>query len=219
MKSKGNKAVIVAHPDDETLWAGGEILMQPNDSWFIASLCRKNDLDRAPKFKKVLAAYRAKGKMADLDDGPEQLPLASELVEETVLKILPERNYDLIITHSPFGEYTKHQRHEEVGKAVINLWKERKIVTNALWLFAYEDGNKTYYPRSIEDADFCKKLPLKIWLEKYRIITELYGFEKSGFEAKTTPEKEAFWQFKTAEDALKWFVENPKNQNPFKHML
>ncbi|WP_211222914.1 hypothetical protein [Gelidibacter mesophilus] len=108
-------------------------------------------------------------------------------------------------------------RHEEVGKGVITLWHKKKITTNSLWLFAYEDGNKAYHPRAIEKADFCEKLPLSIWLEKYRIITEIYGFEKSGFEAKSTPEKEAFWQFKDAEMALKWFNLKRSKENIIKH--
>lgn len=219
MELTKKNAVIVAHPDDETLWCGGEILMHPNDGWFVTSLCRKNDPDRAPKFKKVLANYNADGVMGDLDDGPEQIPLISNQVEDAIINLLPQKNYDLIITHSPFGEYTRHLRHEEVGKAVINLWYTQKIITNALWLFAYEDGNKTYHPRAIEHADLCKKLPLRIWLEKYRMITEIYGFEKSGFEAKTTPEKEAFWQFKNAESALKWLAKNAPKKTQIKHNL
>ena len=43
-------AVIVAHPDDETLWAGGTILSHPEWKWFIVSLCRGNDQDRSVRF-------------------------------------------------------------------------------------------------------------------------------------------------------------------------
>jgi len=36
-------AIIVAHPDDETLWAGGTILNHPYWKFFITCLCRTND--------------------------------------------------------------------------------------------------------------------------------------------------------------------------------
>src|SRR5579862_5273832 len=73
-------AIIVAHPDDETLWAGGTILSHPSWKCFIVSLCRKNDPDRAPKYYKMLEFLRADGSMADLDDAPEQKPLENEEV-------------------------------------------------------------------------------------------------------------------------------------------
>jgi len=69
-------AVVVAHPDDETLWAGGTMLSNPGKNYFVASLCRKNDHDRAPKFAQALEAFGADGSMSDLEDGPEQIPLA-----------------------------------------------------------------------------------------------------------------------------------------------
>ena len=65
-------AIIVAHPDDETLWAGGTILTQPSWNFFIACLCRKNDADRAPKFFKALQLFKADGQMGDMDDSPEK---------------------------------------------------------------------------------------------------------------------------------------------------
>ncbi|QAA83080.1 PIG-L family deacetylase [Aequorivita sp. H23M31] len=199
-----NIAVIVAHPDDETLWCGGLMLMHPEYKWFIASVCRKYDTDRAPKFKKVLEFFNASGIMGDLNDGPEQFPLQEDEVKSTILSLLPNENFDLIITHNPFGEYTRHLRHEEVGRATIRLWNLKKLSTKELWVFAYEDGKKEYYPRAMVTADIQLMLPEEIWKEKYQIITEIYGFEKTGFEASTTPKIEAFLQFKNSSDAEKW---------------
>ncbi|MDO9580640.1 MAG: PIG-L family deacetylase [Bacteroidales bacterium] len=207
MNKKNSKtvAVIVAHPDDETLWTGGTILSHPSWKWFIVCLCRGNDKDRAPKFLKALQILGSDGIMGDMDDGPEQKPLNESELEHSILKLLPPDHFDLIISHSPNGEYTRHARHEETGKAVIKLWNTARISSNELWTFAYEDGDKKYYPRPIETASVCRELTEQIWLKKYKIITETYGFGKTSFEAETTPRAEAFWQFTNPSDAQKWF--------------
>ncbi len=188
-----NCAVIVAHPDDETLWAGGALLMHPDACWTVATLCRASDPDRAPKFHKVMEQYGAKGVMGDMDDGPDQKPLRTVEVEDAILDILPSDRYDLVLTHGLWGEYTSHRRHEEVAKAVIALRESERLWAKEVWMFAYEDGGKRYLPRPITDADVYIRLPQEIWEQKYRIITEVYGFDLDSFEAKTTPKDEAFW--------------------------
>ena len=55
-------AVIVAHPDDETLWTGGMMLSHGEWNVFIGSLCRASDTNRAPKFFQALKVIGAKGK-------------------------------------------------------------------------------------------------------------------------------------------------------------
>lgn len=199
-------AVIVAHPDDETLWAGGITLSHPSWRRFIVCLCRGSDKDRAPRFYKALKILKSEGIMGDLDDGPEQNPLAGKEVERAILQLLPRTHFDLIISHNPSGEYTRHIRHEEVGKAVITLWHADKISTDELWTFAYEDGDKGCYPRSIEKASIYRKLTKRIWLRKYGIITSTYGFEKNSWEAETTPRAESFWQFTNSYDAKRWLT-------------
>ena len=196
-------AVIVAHPDDETLWCGGYILTHPEYRWRIVTLCRAGDPDRAPKFRQVLRRFGAEGDMADLDDGPGQVPLPTGQVEESVVRLLAGTNYDLILTHGPNGEYTHHRRHAECCQAVVELWRSGVIHTRRLCLFAYEDGSRAYLPRVRDDADRRDVLTDGIWFEKRRIITDLYGFALDTWEAQTTPREEGFWCFDTAEAAVK----------------
>jgi LmbE family N-acetylglucosaminyl deacetylase len=197
-------ALIVAHPDDETLWAGGTILKNPSWDFFIVSVCRGNDQERAARFSKALKIFKAEGIMGVLNDGPEQSPLNEKEVERTILELLPPRHFDLIITHHPSGEYTKHIRHEEVSKAVITLWNNVKISTNELWTFAYEDGNKAYYPKPNKTAGIYYNLTAPVWLKKYNLITQTYGFARNSWEAETTPKAEAFWQFTDPRKAKKY---------------
>ena len=197
-------AVIVAHPDDETLWTGGTLLCQLTWACFILSLCRASDEDRAPKFFRALNILGATGAIQDLDDGPEQFPLDPKEIEDTILRSLRDTQFDLVISHSPTGEYTRHRRHEEIGETVIRLWHEQKIQTDELWIFAYEDGRKAYHPRPIRSAHIYQELPGDIWQKKYDIITKTYGFPTDGFEAQTTPRAESFWRFTNSIDANDW---------------
>jgi LmbE family N-acetylglucosaminyl deacetylase len=206
-KKTKSVAVIVAHPDDETLWAGGTIFSNPSWKCFIACLCRASDMDRAQRFNNALKAFKSDGIMGDIEDGPEQKPINENELETAILDLLPAWHFDLIISHSPIGEYTRHIRHEEVGKAVINLWHTGKISTSGLWTFAYEDGDKKYYPRPIENASIIQTFSAKIWQRKYNLITKTYGFEKNSFEAETTPKSESFMQFTDPNQAKKWFVQ------------
>ena len=188
-------AVIVAHPDDETLWAGGTILLHSDAKWTVVTLCRKSDKDRSFRFFKALDELGAKGAMGDLEDGPEQTPLDRREVQNTILDMLPQRQFDLIITHGAWGEYTRHMRHEETSDAVMALWRSKELMADEVWHFAYEDGEGIYLPRADQDADKCTQLPDVIWQKKYSIITDIYGFDQDSFEAKTTPRTEAFWRF------------------------
>ncbi|MDD5063545.1 MAG: PIG-L family deacetylase [Phycisphaerae bacterium] len=195
IKDDSRCAVIVAHPDDETLWAGGLMLMHPDVKWTVVTICRKSDADRAPKFFKALEEFGASGYMGDLDDGPEQKTLDNHEVQRTIMELLPFDRFEVVITHGTVGEYTRHSRHEETARAVMRLREAEELGTKEVWSFAYEDGGGKYLPRADRGADLQINLPEHIWERKYDIITQIYGFSKDSFEAKTTPRREAFWRF------------------------
>ncbi|HET6430451.1 MAG TPA: PIG-L family deacetylase [Phycisphaerae bacterium] len=197
-------AVVVAHPDDETLWAGGMILLHPKWHWTVAALCRQGDPDRAPKFARVMDALGAAGQMGDLDDGPDQHPLDAETVQQAVGALLGGGPFDLVLTHSPAGEYTRHRRHEEVGKAVAALWEAGRLRTAQLWMFAYDDDGGRDLPRPDPGAHLHLSLPEAVFRRKRSIITDIYGFGPDTFEARSAGAGEAFWCFDSPSSARRW---------------
>jgi LmbE family N-acetylglucosaminyl deacetylase len=199
--SVNSAAVLVAHPDDETLWAGGLMLSHPETSWFVATLTRAGDTDRAPKFREALARLRAVGTMADLDDGPEQTPLEPGIVEATIARILPPVRFNVLLTHGLAGEYTRHRRHEELARAAVAMWQSGRLLADSLWLFAYDDDGGSRLPQPSADADMHQILSPDTWQRKFDLITGVYGFAPSSWEARATPREEAFWRFDSLEAA------------------
>ncbi|HUS47952.1 MAG TPA: PIG-L family deacetylase [Phycisphaerae bacterium] len=180
------------------------MLMHPTWTWTVAAMCRASDPDRAPKFFKAMDCLGAKGSIGDLDDGPEQVPLPCEAVTRAAVSVLPAARYDVVFTHSPFGEYTRHRRHEETARAVLALWRTGRLRAGELRLFAYEDGRGGHRPRAIRDAHQIVALPEEIWRKKHSIIVDIYGFQSGSFEADTTPREEAFWCFDSPAAAGAW---------------
>jgi LmbE family N-acetylglucosaminyl deacetylase len=208
-------AMIVAHPDDETIWAGGTVLNHPDSHWTIVSLCRGSDTDRAPKFARAVQQLGGVSEIGDLDDGPQQLPLSEVDVQQMVLSLLPEMHFDLILTHSPHGEYTRHRRHEETGTAVASLWEKGLIKAKEVWMFAYEDGGKggkNDLPKAIKTAHLISYLPEDIWRRKWAIVTDIYGFAPESYEADIVAREEAFWCFQSPAEFREWLETERKEQ-------
>lgn len=206
--SKYHAAMVVAHPDDEILWGGGLLLNCPDWNWRIASICRGGDSERALRFRRVLSELDADGDIADLDDGSEQRPLESRELDGAVVDLLGPRCWDLVVTHGPAGEYTRHRRHEEVCDSVVRLWERGRVRLRKLWMFAFEDGDGNYLPRAREDASIFADLDNCAWKEKYRLITEVYGFAMDTWEARVTPRAEAFESFANPIDARSFVKKN-----------
>ena len=206
--------LIVAHPDDETLWAGGLILMHPHWRWGVVSVSRGDDPDRSARFSIAMRKLGCEGFIGVLNDGPEQAPLSDISVREAIMSLLRGTKYDLIITHSPYGEYTRHRRHEELGRAVLGLWQKGVLVSQELWLFAYTDNGKKHYPRAIDGAHLSLALPHHIWSRKLAVMLEEYGFTRWSWEGMTVPRTEAFWCLRRPEEALVWMNDSRIEPTP-----
>src|SRR3989338_5806683 len=140
--------VVVAHPDDETIWMGGTLLKNRNNwDYTILSLCRKDDVDRAPKFKSACGIFNAKSFMSDLED--EKL---GKIPLEDVIKRIKKFSgtYDKIFTHGKNGEYG-HIRHNDVHNAVNQMLHDKSLTCKELYYFSYERKGKYAYPKKDSD--------------------------------------------------------------------
>jgi LmbE family N-acetylglucosaminyl deacetylase len=187
----GTALVIVAHPDDETIWMGGTMLSFPQVEWTIFSLCRASDADRAPKYLRVCRQYSAQAIITDLEDEgamsiTKSVPKIKKLIEEQVGR----EHFDYIFTHDKNGEYG-HMRHVGVNHAVTALIKEKKLTCGRLLHFAYRvNARKKVFNR--DDADYFVALAPKIHAAKRDIVTKLYGFSPHSFEAVSCLDRETF---------------------------
>lgn len=186
---------VVAHPDDETIWMGGTMLMHAGWKWSILSLCRKGDADRAPRFSAACKLFGAECAMSDLDDENIEKPLPTSQVKARIKKMLTEKNlpqeFDFIFTHGANGEYG-HKRHKEVGRAVVEMLGAHELRCKELWRFSYSRVEKPFM--CVPSRGARKKVALgarEAQMKKY-LITDVYNFSDASFEARSCSDVETF---------------------------
>lgn len=182
MKEAKRVLVIVAHPDDETIWMGGTLIKNKDWKVEIISLCRKKDHDRSIKFKKVCDILKAKGYMFDIEDERLKNIKTKEIINK-IKKISKKNKYDYIFTHGKNGEYG-HKRHIDVNKAVIQMIKNKKLKAKKVFLFSYKKKDNLYI--SNKKAHKIINLNQDILNMKKKLIKEVYGFDENSFEFKLT---------------------------------
>ena len=180
--------VVVAHPDDETIWMGGTLLRN-KDKWdtTIISLCRRDDKGRAPKFRKVCKIFRTKCFISNLEDEKlYDIPL-DEVVKR--IKKYSKKNYNYLFTHGKNGEYG-HKRHIDVHNAITNMLDKKLLSAKKIFLFSYIKKGKLCY--SNKNAKRFIKLDKTHFKNKRDIIKNVYGFDENSFEYLSSGKHEAF---------------------------
>jgi LmbE family N-acetylglucosaminyl deacetylase len=184
--------VIVAHPDDETIWCGGLILQHPDWDWTIMSLCRADDPDRAPKFKKVCQIYGAEAIMTDLDDSSVLQPIDPRTdIGRRIVRSTEDTSWDLCVTHGQNGEYG-HLRHRQIHSEVLRLVTENRLQCRELWAFAYDCDSATSRCSAATWGEKRVELTARQLSEKKRIVHEEYGYARVSFEVKACISPECF---------------------------
>ncbi|MCM0605568.1 MAG: PIG-L family deacetylase [Xanthomonadaceae bacterium] len=126
------KLVVVAHPDDETIYFSGLILSEPKTEWTVVSITDGNGdgrgKQRHEEFKRACKTLQVKNALfLDFADAPgKRLPIQS------VWKKLHEVRVDYgpfaeVYTHSILGEYG-HQHHQDAARVTYETFRDHKKV-------------------------------------------------------------------------------------------
>lgn len=189
---RGRALIVVAHPDDETIWMGGTMLAHPEIHWTVFVLTRSYDQDRAPRFYRAVKALRARGIISNMEDfGRLGFRASIPVVEAHLVKKLPQKKFDYIFTHGKNGEYG-HDRHRSVHIAVKKLLKKHSLQASAVFNFAYRPTLQWGYAIPSKKADFESKLLKSVFNKKIKIIQDIYGFTPDSFEYKSCSKIEKF---------------------------
>lgn len=113
-------AVVVAHPDDEVLFAGAMILSRPLDSWHIICMTHASTSDRSRRFRASCNRFGATSEIHDVRDAGLVWTPAEYLRARRILTEAPLYTFDEIYTHGPKGEYG-HPHHVAVGDIVRGI--------------------------------------------------------------------------------------------------
>lgn len=158
--------VLVAHPDDETIFFGGTMLMRPEVAWDVYCVtdgnwegrgaAREGELRRACAVLGVTNAI-----MGDAPDDPaRRLDL-----DPLVVRLRAMGPYDEIYTHGPLGDYgNKH--HQDVSRAAQ---------------LAFPDHGRLMAPATNVPATEVVQLSPAAFAAKAAVLRDVYGAEFGQF--------------------------------------
>jgi hypothetical protein len=124
-----DKLLVVAHPDDETLWGGINLLTQPG--WFVVCASHVSDPVRSLEFYKTMSFCNVtKYVMYDVketytDDQKESDSQFHGTPFEKGLSELSKHTWKLVLTHNEIGEYG-HEHHKTIHRLVKKYFPSSK---------------------------------------------------------------------------------------------
>ena len=149
-------AIIVAHPDDETIFGGAHLL---NDKYTVVCVtCGVIDF-RVVEFEEVMSKTNDDYIMLGFTDRIDKTGPISDWYYEyndiynTLNDIIKNSEWDLIITHNPNGEYG-HIHHMMLSEMVTNITNKNNLYYFGHW---YPDGgigdklNDEIYNRKMDE--------------------------------------------------------------------
>jgi len=203
--SKPRSLLIVAHPDDETIFAGGLVLSSRHTSWTIICCFDEGCQKRKDEF---LCACNYFEKHTGNIVEPVFLGIKNYLDEENKQLLLHKaldiyaNGYDIVFSHNRQGEYG-HEDHKLVHRCVTESINNRNI-----WLFispGSKNVNQNTLKSQLPKGNVTLDLSPEILIMKkeafcvcHKSQAIIYGYNSISEQLLNTDLKETLsWYFET----------------------
>ena len=161
--SQVDKLMIVAHPDDETFWGGGHLLM---DDFLVVCFTNGWNMSRRVEFLSAMNFSGEKAIILDYPDSQDGIKdnweNCSDGIRKDIRLLIEYKDWDMIVTHNPLGD-TGHIHHKMLDwMTTIECYNHGKY--SQLYYFGkyYSQGN---VPPNLES-----NLDPEILEKKYRMV-------------------------------------------------
>lgn len=185
------KLMIVAHPDDELIFGGGELIKHGSEYKVICLTCGYDDI-RKSEFKEVMENLN----IIDYEiwDYPDTLKFGTEWDITQFSNLINSKKWEKIVTHNSIGEYG-HPQHKEVFDIV-------KSITDDFYVFGKS-------PKKLPtDILNTKQNLLSLYKSEQPIISQLLekngDWFKSNNDSTNYIEYESIKKYSTKNDTTKF---------------
>lgn len=180
--------MIVAHPDDETLWGGGHLIQ---GNYLVVCLTNGDDPVRKRDFMNVLEVSKDKGLILsypDLIDKKKGVGIENRstweyeqlAIRKDIDTLLKYKKWNIVVTHNPDGEYG-HQHHRYTSRHVTDIYEmQPSCAKNFMYFGKYyakdkmTQNVKAELPALSEDVYKQKKKMMDQYQSKLATLYEVY---------------------------------------------
>jgi LmbE family N-acetylglucosaminyl deacetylase len=146
-----DKLMVVAHPDDETIFGGAHLLREKH--WKVVCITNANNKKRTREFVKVMRLVEADYEIWNYRDTYScRFDIVS--LKRDLRRLIRQNQFEKVVTHGLQGEYG-HPQHKVIARIMRNIVKHN--------LYAFSIGQET--------------LPEKFLNEKMKLL-DVYRSQK-----------------------------------------
>lgn len=153
-----DKLMIVAHPDDETLWGGAHLA---EGKYLVVCLTNGNNKRRKNEFQAAVKAFGDKGIILCYPDltnrRRDNWNSCRTAIKKDVQTLLGYKNWKEIVTHNPKGEYG--HIHHKMTNSIVTKAVKAAGKTDRLYYFGkyYKKGSIPKRARKVSKNALNKK--------------------------------------------------------------